>query len=119
MLLVSHDPRIRLRPQAAGDRLREAHARHLHSFARDAARRAILAAAQTESSPAEALNLFDWLFEDQLRRFSESFADLWNFNASFREAALRIMSARPSLIDAGQLSRACSNTQKTPAIPVS
>jgi hypothetical protein len=94
MFLVSHDPRIRLGQQAVGNRLRDAHARHFHNFARDAARRAILAASQAENSPAEALDLFDWLFEDQLHRFSSSFADLWSFDASFREAAVRTMPAR-------------------------
>ena len=94
MLLVSHDPRSRLGPQAAGNRLRDAHAWHLSNFTRYAARQAIQAAAQTESSPDEALNLFDCLLEDGLRRFRESFVDLWSCDAAFREAALRTMSGR-------------------------
>lgn len=95
MFLVSHDPRIRLKPQAArGERLRAAHAQHFNTFTRDAARHAILAAVQTESSPDEAIAFFEARLDDQLRRFSGSFADFWSFNASFREAAVRTMSAR-------------------------
>jgi hypothetical protein len=92
--LIKNRPKARLSQDARGDRLREAHAGHFNSFSRYAARDAILAAVQTESSPEEALNLFEARLEDQLRRFSESFADFWSFDASFRKAAVRTMPGR-------------------------
>jgi hypothetical protein len=90
-VFTKNKPKARVLQDARGDRLREAHAGH---FNRYAARHAILAAIQTESSPEEALNLFEARLEDQLRRFSESFADFWSFDASFREAAVRTMPGR-------------------------
>jgi hypothetical protein len=93
-LTTENKPKSRLSQDARGDRLREAHAGHFNSFSRYAAHHAILAAVQTESSPEEALNLFEARLEDQLRRFSESFADFWSFDAAFRKAAVRTMPGR-------------------------
>ena len=76
-------------------RLGETYRWHFNGFARDAARHALLAALQTESSPEEAVAFFDWRLNDQCRRFVESFADFWRISAAFREAATQAIRGRP------------------------
>jgi|SRR6516164_7395854 hypothetical protein len=96
MHLVSYDRNIRFKPQAArGDRLGETYRWHFNGFARDAARHALLAALQTESSPEEAVAFFDSRFNDLCRRFVGSFADLWRIDPAFHEAAIQAMRGRP------------------------
>jgi hypothetical protein len=96
MQLISYGRNIRPRPPAArGERLDEICRWHFNGFARDAARHALLAALQTESSPEEATAFFDGRFNDQCRRFVESFADLWRIDPTFREAATQAIRGRP------------------------
>jgi hypothetical protein len=85
MLLVTPAPRIRLLQTELATAYR---ARFPH-FARCAARHALQVALQTESAPSEALAFFDWLLDDQLRRFSEGFVDSWaRIGGPFRYAAM-------------------------------
>jgi hypothetical protein len=84
MLVVSHDPHIRLLRTELGIAYRA----HLPDFTRHAARQAVVAALRTESAPDEALDCFDWLLDDQLR-FAASFVDSWGrIGGPFRAAAM-------------------------------
>jgi hypothetical protein len=64
---------------------------HFRAFAKTAARDALRAAIEAETSPDSIAAFFAWRFEDQLQRFGESFIDFWSFDPAFREAAIRTM----------------------------
>jgi hypothetical protein len=64
---------------------------HLRALAKAAASNALRAALETEETPEEIVEFFEWRFDDQLRHFALSFADFWRFDGSFRRAAKRTL----------------------------